>query len=254
MAANLGEHVAFVTGAGSGIGRASALAFASAGADVFVADINAQGADETTTRIHQRGGRATSIQLDVTDAKAVAACFERVASAGKAADIVMNCAGGAGGGGGDGPVSTLDEDAWQRILDVNLKGTYLVCKYAIPPMIERGGGSIINVASRAAINGIPLHAYSAAKGGVASLSRSIGVTYARHNIRCNSLAPGPIETPLTASWMSDEAEKAKRLEAVPAKRAGQPSEVASLALFLASDEASYITATVIPIDGGASAI
>ncbi len=247
--------MALVTGGGSGIGRASAIAFAREGARVAVLDIARPGADVTVERIRDQGGSAEAFQLDVSSDASVSACFAALDRSGFVADVVMNCAGVALGAEGDSGVHEIPEAIWDRTMAINLKGTYLVCKNAIARLVERGmGGSVINIASRAAINGTTHNAYSASKGGVAALSRSIGITYAAQGIRCNALAPGPIDTAMIASTLSDVQARAKRMETVPAGRAGTPEEVAALAVFLASDESAYITATLISIDGGASAI
>jgi 3-oxoacyl-[acyl-carrier protein] reductase len=211
-----------------------------------------EAATKTTDEIVAHGGSAYPVDMDVSNAEQVAACFEALSTKGLLPGVVMNCAGVVDEG--DAPVDELDELSWDRTIEVNLKGTYLVCKNAIPAMLERGRGCIINMASRAALNGTSHHAYSASKGGVAALSRSIGVTYASRGIRCNAIAPGPIATAMTSPWMSDEAEYARRVAGVPARRVGSPEEVAALALYLASDQASFVNATMISIDGGASAV
>jgi NAD(P)-dependent dehydrogenase (short-subunit alcohol dehydrogenase family) len=229
------------------------LAFAKEGAIVIVADVNDAGAEATVAAIRDAGGNAHSLHLDVCNSEAVAKCFATLDEMGLVADTIMNCAGGALAG--DGPTHTVTDDAWLRTLDLNLKGTYLVCRNAIQRMLDKGtGGSIINLSARAALNGVGIHAYAAAKGGVAALSRSIGVTYAPKGIRCNALAPGPIDTALIASWMSDPAKRAQGLAGIPLGRVGKPDEIAALAVYLASDESAFMTAAVIPIDGGASSV
>jgi NAD(P)-dependent dehydrogenase (short-subunit alcohol dehydrogenase family) len=253
MSENLAGKVAVVTGAASGIGRASARAFAREGCEVFVCDINDDGAAETVKLIREESAPpATRIHLDVCDPQSVDEAFGLIDQQGAVANVVMNCAGGARPG--DGGVATVADEAWQHIIELNLNGTYRVCKAAISRLLERSlPGSIINVSARAAFNGIGLHAYAAAKGGVAALSRSIGVTYGRQGIRCNALAPGPIDTALISGWASDPVKREANLSRVPVGRPGQPEEVAELAVFLASDRSAYMTACVLPIDGGASA-
>ena len=248
----LAGRVALVTGGGSGIGRASSLAFAGEGAVVIVSDLLEDTAEVTAQLIRDQGGKAHSVQMDVTSAESVDSCFSWLDEQNLLADVIMNCAGGAVSG--DTPIVGLTEDVWERTVDLNLKGTYLVCRAAIARLLAREkGGSIINLSARAALNGISLHAYAAAKGGVAALSKSIGVSYAAKGIRCNALAPGPIETP-AAPWLQDPEKRAKGLLAVPMGRPGQPEEIANLAIYLASEEASYVTAALIPIDGAASAV
>lgn len=255
MTGRLAGKVAFVTGGGSGMGRASSIAFAREGATVFVADLIGTSAEETVTRIGAASGTAYAITMDVGIPDSVAAAFAAVDAKGLIANVVMNCAGLYLGDRGDGPSHTIEQRVWDQTILVNLTGTQLVCKNAIARLLEhKRPGSLINVASRAALNGIGDHAYSAAKGGVALLSRSIGVTYAQYGIRCNALAPGATETPMIMNgWYADPERRAKALANVPMGRAGKPEEIAALAVFLASDESSFMTATLIPIDGGAAA-
>jgi NAD(P)-dependent dehydrogenase (short-subunit alcohol dehydrogenase family) len=251
----LAGKVALVTGGGSGMGRASSIAFGREGATVFVADIDGSIAEETVAMIRRESGRAYPITMDVGSPASVTDGFLILDRGGLVANVVMNCAGLYLGDRGDGPSHTIEQNVWDRTILVNLTGTQLVCKQAIGRLIEHQlPGSLINVASRAALNGIGDHAYSAAKGGVALLSRSIGVTYAPHGIRCNALAPGATETPMiTNSWYADPVRREKALASVPMGRVGKPEEIAALAVFLASDESSFMTATLIPIDGGAAA-
>ncbi len=250
MGGKLAGRVALVTGAGSGIGRASALAFAREGATVVAADIKMDSAEATVATIQSEGGIAHAVGLDVLSAESVAECFAWLDTRGLLADAIVNCAGGARPG--DGATHSTTEAVWDNTLDLNLKGTFLVCQAAIVRLLEKGKpGSIINLSARGALNGIGLHAYAAAKGGVAALSKSIGVTYAAKGIRCNALAPGPIDTPM-AAWLHDPVKREKGLAGVPMARPGQPEEVAALALYLASNDSSYVTADLIAIDGGAS--
>jgi NAD(P)-dependent dehydrogenase (short-subunit alcohol dehydrogenase family) len=255
MSGRLTGKVALVTGGGSGMGRASSIAFAREGATVFVADLVTHAAEETVATIRAESGDAYAITMDVGSPDSVAAGFSIVDEKRLVANVVMNCAGLYLGDRGDGPSHTIEQRVWDQTILVNLTGTQLVCKNAIARLLDhKQPGSLVNVASRAALNGIGDHAYSAAKGGVALLSRSIGVTYAPHGIRCNALAPGATETPMIMnSWYADPVRRAKALANVPMGRAGKPEEIAALAVFLASDESAFMTATLIPIDGGAAA-
>lgn len=255
MPGRLAGKIALVTGAGSGIGRASAIAFAREGATVFVADLIGAAADDSVSKIRGEAHEAFAITMDVGSPESVTAGFMTIDRKGLVANVVMNCAGLSLTDRGDGPSHTIAQRVWDQTILVNLTGTQLVCKNAIARLLEHEQpGSIVNVASRAALNGIGSHAYAAAKGGVAVLSRSIGVTYARHGIRCNALAPGATETPMIINtWYGDPVRRAKNLANVPMGRVGQPEEIAALAVFLASDESAFMTATLIPIDGGAAA-
>ncbi|HUX87243.1 MAG TPA: SDR family oxidoreductase [Chloroflexota bacterium] len=255
MAGRLSGKVALVTGGGSGIGRASAIAFAREGAVVFVADLVGTAAENTVAGISAESGQAYAITMDVGSPDSVAAGFSVVDGRGLVANVVMNCAGLSLTDRGDGPSHTIEQRVWDLTILVNLTGTQLVCKNAISRLLEHNQpGSLVNVASRAALNGIGSHAYAAAKGGVALLSRSIGVTYAPQGIRCNALAPGATETPMIINtWYGDPVRRAKTLANVPMGRVGKPEEIAALAVFLASDESAFMTATLIAIDGGAAA-
>jgi NAD(P)-dependent dehydrogenase (short-subunit alcohol dehydrogenase family) len=244
---------ALVTGAGSGIGRETALTFARAGAAVAAADINREAAEATAGEIRTSGGATVAIHADVADAASVA---EMVAAAERALgglDVLFNNA-GVVLPEDEGPVETPIE-VWERTLAVNLTGVFLCCKYGIPALERAGGGSIINVASMVAHIGsaVPQIAYCASKGGVVALSREIAIQYARSNIRVNALAPGPIETPLSRAFFDTPDKLERRRVHMPMGRFGQVHEVARAALFLASDESSYMTAVSLLVDGGITA-
>lgn len=252
MSGRLIGKVALVTGASSGIGRASAQAFAREGASVFICDIDDEGAAETVEIIQQSDGDAVALHMDICSGSSVEETFARIDALNQVATVVMNCAGGVLSG--DGSIDAIEEDAWARAIALNLTGTYRVCKAAVQRMLrDNTGGSIINLSARAALNGVGIHAYAAAKGGVAALSRSLGVTYGPQQIRCNALAPGPVDTRLISGWMADPVKREKNLAGVPLGRPAQPAEIAELAVYLASDESAFMTASVMPIDGGASA-
>lgn len=251
----LKDKVALITGAGSGIGRASAIRFAQEGAKLMVADIRAESASNTAAEIEQAGGVARSVSVDVRVGAEVERMIDETVSAFGRLDILFN---NAGVFVPKNVVNTSEEE-WNWVVDVCLKGVFFGCKYAIPQMIKQGGGVIINTASGAGIKGVPeLAAYQAAKGGVVIMSRGIALDFARDKIRCLSICPGVIETPIAencnvvpagASHLAWE----RTAEMHPLGRNGKPHEVAALAAFLASDEAGFITGIEVPIDGGLSA-
>lgn len=245
---------AVVTGGGSGIGRAVVAALAAEGVAVVAGDVNAKAAQTSINSLQAVPEGSTGVFLDVTDAASIRDCFVTASANGSPPEIVVNCAGVSLEEAGDGPTHEVSTEAWDRTMAVNLTGTFLVCHAALGGMLELGRGVIINIASLGALVGIGLHAYSASKGGVVALSRSLAVTYAPYGIRCNAIAPGPIETPMTASMLSDRDRRSNRLATVPLGRPGSPAEVAALIRFLALDEGAFITGTVLSIDGGAAAM
>ncbi len=246
--------VALVTGAASGIGRATAILFGQEGAKVMCADLNGEGARATAEAIAQGGGEAAWTQVDVSrDADAQRMVRETVERFGRL-DILFNNAGVEF----SGPVTAVPEERWDWLLDINLKGVYLGCKYAIPEMQKVGGGAIVNTASGAGLMGIAgLSTYCASKGGVVLLTKSLAVEWAAQGIRVNAVCPGVIRTPMVERALNvlggsqDPEEAWRRLGQVhPIGRVGQPEEVARAVLFLASDEASFITGVALPVDGG----
>jgi NAD(P)-dependent dehydrogenase (short-subunit alcohol dehydrogenase family) len=249
----LDGKVALLTGAGSGIGRMAASMFAAEGAAVVVADVVADAARKVAAEVVASGGRAEPVAVDVADADQVQAMVDTTTGAFGRLDILFNNAGifpADDGGVLDTPPAT-----WQRVMEVNLQGVWLGCRAAIPAMLASGGGSIVNVASFVALVGAATAqvAYTASKGGVLALSREIAVEYARQGIRVNSICPGPIETPLLAELLRDPDRRARRLVHVPMGRFGRPEEIAAAALFLASDEASFVTGSALVVDGGITA-
>lgn len=252
--------VAIITGAGRGMGRVVAQLFANEGAKVVVADISTERGRQTVDRIRESGGEGIFVEVDVSKADDMQKMISLTIDNYGHLDILYNNA-AVMGHTYDTP--SLPEDIYDDYLSVNLKGTWLGMKYSIPEMIRSGAGSIINVASIAALSGIrSLPHYSAAKGGVISLSRVTAVEYAAKNIRVNCICPGDILTPEQEVYHKANPDHLKFMSAmgvpvkghmVPMGRSGRADEVANLALFLASDESSYITGSVITIDGGATA-
>jgi NAD(P)-dependent dehydrogenase (short-subunit alcohol dehydrogenase family) len=242
--------VAIVTGAASGIGRATAERLASEGARVVVADINAGGATEVATSIGQ--GRAIGVGVDVSKEEQVRAMVEAAVSTFGGLHILHNNAAitSAAHMARDGDVVGMDVDVLDATLSVILRGAVLGCKYAIPRMIESGGGSIINTSSNSSLGGdVVLTAYTAAKGGINSITRSVATQYGKQGVRCNAISPGTIMTPSVVSNVPQAVQDImERNTLVP--RLGQPEDVANLVLFLASDESAYITGQLIVIDGG----
>jgi NAD(P)-dependent dehydrogenase (short-subunit alcohol dehydrogenase family) len=242
--------VAIITGAGSGLGRAMALLFGKEGAKVVVADRVAEGGEEMVNIIKKAGGEAIFIKTDVSNAADVRRMVQITVRAFGRLDILVNNAGITAKEG-----STIDctEEIFDEIIATNLKGVWLGMKYAIPEMLKTGGGSIINMASIAAFRifaTIPI--YAASKGGVISLSRSAAVEFASRNLRINCIAPGPIGTPMSlGTWTKEVHDSFVKL--TPRRQLGSPEEIAQVAMFLASDESSHVTAQTLTVDGGMEA-
>jgi NAD(P)-dependent dehydrogenase (short-subunit alcohol dehydrogenase family) len=249
----LKDKVALITGAGSGIGRQSALLFSKEGAAILAADVNEHAAADTVAEIRKDGGRAVACRADVAKARD---CQQMVAVAEKEfgkLDVLFNNA-GIMHSKDDDAIST-DEAVWDLTLDVNAKGVFLGCKFGIPALRRAGGGSIINTASFVARLGAatPQIAYTASKGAVLALTRELAVIHARENIRVNALSPGPLKTELLMSFLNTEEKKRRRLVHLPMGRFGEAHEIAKAALFLASDDSSYVTGTEFLVDGGLTA-
>jgi NAD(P)-dependent dehydrogenase (short-subunit alcohol dehydrogenase family) len=244
--------VALITGAASGQGRDAAMLFAQEGARVVITDINEEGVKEAVEMVKAAGGEAVGRQMDVADATQVQDGVAFAVRTFGTLNILYNNA-GVYLRGKDGPVTRLSDDIWDTVLTVNLKSMYLCCKYAIPEMVKAGGGSIVNTASAAGLMGTNFHAYSASKGGMIALSRSIATTYAPQNVRSNVICPGFIETPMTAEISGSQRLLQAYLENTPLHRAGRAIDVAYMALYLASDEAAFVTGGVFVIDGGVTA-
>jgi NAD(P)-dependent dehydrogenase (short-subunit alcohol dehydrogenase family) len=246
----LHNKVAIVTGGGSGIGEATALLFAAEGAQVVVADIRLDAARATTAAITASGGTAVAVYADVTQANDVQAMIQTAVHTYGGLDILFNNA----GIGVQGNAVELTEEMWDRVIALNLTGVFLGCKYAIPEMIKRGGGSIINTASIMGLVGGSLSVvYPATKGGVVLLTKNAALDYAQHNIRVNCVCPGHIETPLLQRLLDNPAQREQLLRQYPMGRLGQAREIAQGVLFLASDEASFVTGSALVIDGGYTA-
>lgn len=249
----LKDKVALITGAGSGIGRESALLFASEGASIVVVDINDAGGQKTVDMIEAQGGQATFVHADVSRA---ADCEHMVRVAEETygqLNVLFNNAGIMHSA--DDDAITTEEDVWDLTMAVNLKGVFLGCKYGIPALRRAGGGSVINTASFVAVLGAatPQIAYTASKGGVLAMTRELAVVHARENIRVNALCPGPLRTELLMSFLDTEQKRQRRLVHIPMGRFGEAGEIARAALFLASDESSYITGATFLVDGGITA-
>lgn len=249
----LKDKVALITGAGSGIGHEAAVLFAREGASVVAADVNDDGGKETVGEIEEAGGRAVFVHADVSRAADVEAMIAAAVKEYGRLDVLFNNAGVFPAD--DGSVLETDETTWDLVLSINLKGVFFGCKYGIPAMLASGGGSIINTASFVALMGSanPQIAYTASKGGVLALTRETAIEFARRGIRVNAICPGPVDTPLLQELFSDPARRARRLVHIPMGRLAKPVEVAYAALFLASDESSYVNGMAFPVDGGITA-
>src|SRR5688500_884971 len=246
----LNGKVALITGGGSGIGKASCLLFAREGAKVVAVDLKKETAEATAKEI---GSEARAFAADVSKANDAEGMVRFAEEQFGRLDIVFNNAGVFHPD--DDSVTNTSEDIWDMVINVNLKGVFLGCKYAVPALLRAGGGSIINTASFVAVMGAaaPQIAYTASKGGVLAMTREIAVEFARRNIRANALCPGPVETPLLAELLADPARRNRRLVHIPQGRFAKPEEMANAALFLASDESSFVNGTSFLVDGGITA-
>ena len=247
---------ALVTGAGSGIGRAVAIRFAGEGARVGLLDVREGVANETESLIRSAGGESIALPCDVSQEREVARSVDRITEAWRGLDVVVGVAGIELAGTGDARVDELDLAIWQRTLATNLTGMFLTCKYGVRGLLASGGGSVIVTGSPCGILGhcAAEHAYSASKAGTHGLVRVMAADYAASRIRVNCVIPGFIDTPLNAAMMADEKIVAEASATIPARRPGKPEEVAPLYVWLASDEASYVTGAFFTADGGQTAV
>ncbi len=248
----LADKVALITGSASGMGKLAAEIFAREGANIVVTDIMEKEGEETAEAVRAAGGNAIFVKGNVAlDADVKRVVDTAIASYGRI-DVLYNNAGIMPAE--DTSVVQTAEDTWDRVLDINLKSVFLYCKHTIPHMINQGKGSIVNIASFVAFMGctVPQDAYTASKGGMLSLTKSLAVQYGKNGIRCNAVCPGPIETPLLRYlWTSEEARNL-RLNRIPLGRFGEARDIVYMALYLASDESSWTTGAWLIVDGGIS--
>jgi len=249
----LKDKVALITGASSGIGRETSLLFSKEGAKIVVVDVNDAGGEETVQMVKDGGGEAIYFHADISksaDCENMIECAEKNYGA---LNVLFNNA-GIMHSKDDDAVNT-PEDIWDLTMAINLKGVFLGCKYGIPAIRRAGGGSIINTASFVAILGAatPQLAYTASKGGVLAMTRELAIVHARENIRVNALCPGPLHTKMLMDFLNTDEKKQRRLVHIPMGRFGLAKEMAYAALYLASDESSYVTGTEFTVDGGITA-
>lgn len=249
----LADKVCVITGGGSGMGRVAASMFAAQGAKVVVAEFDANAGEETVRLVKDAGGQAISVKADVSkEADAQAMIMAALREYGRV-DVLYNNAGIMPAA--DHSVIDTDVDTWDKVMAVNVRGVFLGCKYAIPQMVEQGSGSIINIASFVAILGcsVPQDAYTASKGALLALTRSLAVQFGPKGVRTNAICPGPVETPLLLDWLvKDEEAKRIRLARNPTGRFGKPEEIVNMAVYLASDESKWTNGASLVVDGGIS--
>jgi NAD(P)-dependent dehydrogenase (short-subunit alcohol dehydrogenase family) len=249
----LAGRVALITGGASGIGREASLLFASEGAPLVIADVDGSAAERTAAEVRRLGGRAEAVACDVAKSDDVRSAVDAAERSFGALHVLFNNAGIFPAEDGS-PVDT-PEDVFDRVLAVNTKGVFLGCKHGIPALLRAGGGSIVNTASFVAVLGAATSqvAYTASKGAVLAMTREIAIEYARRGIRANALCPGPVNTPLLAELLASPAARERRLVHLPMGRLAEAVEIARAALFLASDESSYVNGATFLVDGGITA-
>ena len=247
----LADKVCIITGAGGGMGRVAARMFAAEGAKVVVAEFSEPAGNETVRLVTEAGGVASFVQADVSREPSAKAMVEHAMDTHGRLDVLYNNAGVMPEA--DHSVIDTDADTWDLVMAVNVRGVFLACKHAIPRMVEGGSGSIINIASFVALLGcsVPQDAYTASKGAILSLTRSLAVQFAPKGVRSNAICPGPVETPLLMDWLvKDEEAKRIRLARNPTGRFGKPEEIVHLAVYLASDESRWTNGASLVVDGG----
>jgi NAD(P)-dependent dehydrogenase (short-subunit alcohol dehydrogenase family) len=255
MVNRLAGKVALITGGASGQGRAAALRFTREGARVALSDVNEEGGMQTSHMVQENGGEAFFVPADVSTEASAKEMVDAALRQYGALDIIYNNA-GILGQGMDADVTQLSVEVWERILNVNLRGVFLCAKYGVPALIRSGGGSVINTASVAGLIGSPNsgHAYHASKGGVISLTRAMAMSYAHHNVRVNAICPGTLETPMTAEFLQEPERRHQAIAQHPLGRLGTAEDIVDLAVYLASDESSWVTGSIFTVDGGRTAM
>ena len=247
----LADKVTIITGGGGGMGRVAARMFAKEGAKVVVAEYGEAAGQETVDLVRSDGGDASFVKVDVSTESDAKGMVDHAVSTYGRLDCLYNNAGVMPEA--DHSVVDTDVDVWDQVMAVNVRGVFLGCKYAVPAMAAAGGGSIINIASFVALVGcsVPQDAYTASKGAVLSLTRSLAVQFGPQGVRTNAICPGPVETPLLMDWLvKDEAAKALRLARNPTGRFGKPEEIVNMAIYLASDESRWTNGASLVVDGG----
>jgi NAD(P)-dependent dehydrogenase (short-subunit alcohol dehydrogenase family) len=256
----LDGKVAFLTGAGAGIAKATALLMAAEGAKVAIAEINPEAGARAEAQVREAGGEATFYQVDVTDDAAVKQAIDATVAKYGGLHVLMNCAGGSLQE--DVPVHEMDLAIWHKTINLNLLHPFLCCRHAIPHMLASGSGSIINLASHLGLMGSVKPAYAASKGGIVSFTKTLAAQYVHHNIRANAIAPGVVRTERSIArgenpaWLADTSNPAVRERNITHGlypfSVGEPQDIAAIALFLASDDSRMLTGTTIAADGGRS--
>jgi NAD(P)-dependent dehydrogenase (short-subunit alcohol dehydrogenase family) len=249
----LQDKVAIITGAGGGMGRVASQSFAAEGARIVVAEFDDEAGEETVKLVREAGGKASFVKTDVSDEASAGRMVKHATEIYGRLDILYNNAGIMPEA--DHSVVDTDVATWDKVMAVNVRGVFLGCKYAIPRMVEQGSGSIINIASFVALLGcsVPQDAYTASKGALLSLTRSLAVQFGPNGVRTNAICPGPVETPLLMDWLvKDEEAKRIRLARNPTGRFGKPEEIVNMALYLASDESRWTNGATLVVDGGIS--
>jgi 2-deoxy-D-gluconate 3-dehydrogenase len=246
----LNGKIALITGGGRGLGRAIALAYADAGADVVVASRQREHLDQVVNAIRAKSRRAIAVQVEVSDPASVAQMVEQTRNEFGRVDILVNSA----GMGWDEKLTAMSDESWNQVIATNLSGTFYACRDVARVMIEQKSGNIINLASIMGAKSAPgLGAYSASKAGIIALTKTLALETARHNVRVNAIAPGYFRTDMNSAALDDPAIGAKIIGRIPLRRAGKPEEIGGLAVYLASDDASFVTGEIYFISGGETA-